>query len=73
MANPIDVQSYLGGVTYPCDKQELIRYAKEKGADKRVINALNSLPDQEYGSPIDVSSELNESGIDEGIEPEEEM
>ncbi|MEX0919287.1 MAG: DUF2795 domain-containing protein [Parcubacteria group bacterium] len=68
MANPVDIQTYLGGVTYPCDKQTLIKYAQDKGADGKVLHTLRGLPNREYTSPIDVSSEISD---EEGIESDE--
>jgi hypothetical protein len=51
----IDIQKALKGVTYPTDKQSLIDAAKSNGADDDALRQLEGLPDQQYGSPAEVS------------------
>jgi hypothetical protein len=64
MANisPVEVQETLSGVDYPADKQQLMDMARDNGADQEVLDALEGIPDQEYGSPTDVTSALSDSG-----------
>jgi hypothetical protein len=52
----IEVQKYLSGVDYPATKDQLIEHARGKGAPDEVIEALSSLPDDEYDGPNKVSS-----------------
>lgn len=62
--NPIQVEKFLKGLDYPVDKQELIEYANEHGADKNIREALNHLPDETFNKPTDISkaiSQLNKS------------
>ncbi len=54
--NPIQLQKFLGGIDYPVSKDELLDVAEEHGADKRVMDVLNGLPDRQYDSPTDVTS-----------------
>lgn len=54
-ANPIQIQKYLKGVDYPASKQDLIRNAKENGADESVCASLEQLPDEDFQTPADVS------------------
>ncbi|NTV30671.1 DUF2795 domain-containing protein [candidate division WWE3 bacterium] len=56
--NPIQIQKFLAGVDYPATKDELVDSAVEQGADDSVIESLQSLPDQEYQKPTDVSEAL---------------
>jgi Protein of unknown function (DUF2795) len=58
MAQPefIAVQKALSGISYPARKDQLIQHAKDHGADKETLDALNGLPDQEYGGPNEVSA-----------------
>ncbi len=51
----IDVQKALKGASYPADKASLLDTAKGNGADDEVLDALERLPEQEYGSPAEVS------------------
>ena len=56
--NPVQVQKFLKGVDYPADKNELIQAAKDEGADENVISMLESLPDEEYQTPADLSQAI---------------
>ncbi len=56
--NPVQIQKYLGGIDYPASKQDLVKTAKSKGADQRVMDMLNKLPDQKYNKPTDVTKEI---------------
>lgn len=60
--NPIQIQKFLGGVDYPADREALLSKAKDSGADRNVIAALESLPDREYDSPTAVSSAIADAG-----------
>jgi len=51
----IEVQKYLGGVDYPADRDELVRYAEEQGAPDDVVDALRQLGDRAYADPTEVS------------------
>lgn len=56
--NPVQVQKFLGGIDYPADKKTLMEKAREKGADDKVMNALNQLAEKRYNSANDVSEEI---------------
>jgi Protein of unknown function (DUF2795) len=56
--NPIQMQKFLGGVDYPVDKKTLVEYARQKGADEKVINTLQSLPLDRFNSPNDISEAI---------------
>ena len=58
--NPIQVQKFLCGMDYPADKQALVDTAREQGADERVMNALEQLPDGNYETPADVSKGIRQ-------------
>lgn len=53
--NPVQLQKYLKGVDYPASKDDLIKKAKQEGADDNVCKVLAQLPDQRYQTPADVS------------------
>ena len=57
-ASPFEVQEFLEAVGYPAAKRELVREAKEQGADARVRSTLERLPDKEFGSPAEVSEAI---------------
>ncbi|HEX3014396.1 MAG TPA: DUF2795 domain-containing protein [Methanobacterium sp.] len=48
--SPEAVYNYLSGVHYPARKPELIKRAKINGAGADIIDALETLPDEEYKS-----------------------
>ncbi|OGF23348.1 hypothetical protein A2Y83_01375 [Candidatus Falkowbacteria bacterium RBG_13_39_14] len=58
--NPAQIQKFLGGMNYPASKDDLIKHAKEKGADENVISSLQALPEREYGSAAEVSKAISE-------------
>ncbi|MBF6327770.1 DUF2795 domain-containing protein [Nocardia transvalensis] len=55
MVNPIQVQKFLHGVDYPCDRDSLIDAARSNGADDDVISELQQIPDRTYNGPNAVS------------------
>lgn len=57
--SPIDIQKALGGVDYPASKEDLVKHAKDKGADGTVLETLENLPDREFDSPTDVTKEAS--------------
>lgn len=57
--NPIQMQKYLKGVDYPADKQSLVNRAKDNGADQKVMEALQGLPNQQYNRPTDVTRAMS--------------
>ena len=56
--NPIQVQKFLGGVDYPTEKASLVKHAKDKGADEKVLHALDQMGDKTYHGPNDVFEEM---------------
>ncbi|RWZ61581.1 DUF2795 domain-containing protein [Labedella populi] len=60
--NPIQVQKYLGGIDYPASKDDIVSAAESSGADENVLEALRSIPDQEYDAPTAVSSAVSDAG-----------
>ena len=53
--NPIQIEKFLKGADYPASKEDLLKLAQQNGADEQVRATLQQLPDQQYGSPADVS------------------
>jgi Protein of unknown function (DUF2795) len=58
--NPIQVQKFLKGLDYPASKDELIQCAENEGADERVRAVLERLPEEEFGTPADVSKAIGQ-------------
>ncbi|MDF5706567.1 MAG: DUF2795 domain-containing protein [Nostoc sp. S4] len=59
--NLVQLQKNLNEVTYPLSKQDLLKYAEEKGIDERVLRALKQLPLKQYETLDDVSKALSET------------
>ena len=57
--SPIEVQKSLNDINYPVKKKELIQHAKKHGANSKVIQVLEDLPDKEYKNAADVSKEFH--------------
>ncbi len=58
MVNPVQVQKFLSGIDYPCSKDDLIKTARQHGADDNVINTLQKLPNKSYDAPTEVTKQL---------------
>jgi hypothetical protein len=55
----IQVQKFLGGIDYPASKEDIVRTAKDAGADDEVLDALEGIPDREYDGPTGVSEAVS--------------
>ena len=53
--NPIQMQKFLGGIEYPCGRDQLVEHARANGADQAVLDGLKSIPDKQYNGPNAVS------------------
>ncbi|WP_414551169.1 DUF2795 domain-containing protein [Anabaena sp. CCY 0017] len=58
-ANPVEIQKHLKGFDYPAGKSDLIKHAKQQGADQDVISILEQLPEnEEYETPTDLNKAI---------------
>jgi hypothetical protein len=57
----VDITKYLRNMHFPAPKQEIIDYAKKQNATEEVIDALEKLPKQEYGTMSDLENEFGEA------------
>ncbi len=56
----VEVEEFLQDLDFPSGKDGLISHARDNGAPDEVIDLLNSLPEQDYHSPIDVSEAIGD-------------
>lgn len=56
--NPIQVQKFLSGMHYPASKDEIVDHAKSNGADEKVIQTLQQMPDDDFETAADVSQAI---------------
>jgi hypothetical protein len=57
-ANPVEVQAFLEGVSYPTRKGDLLREAERKGASRTVRSTLERLPAERFQDPTEVSEAI---------------
>lgn len=57
-ASPVAIESYLKGVHYPTNKNELVKCAKQNHAPNDVMHVIEKMPEKKYASPIDISKEV---------------
>lgn len=55
------LQKNLNEVHYPISREELLRYAEEKGIDELVLRALKQLPPKQYQTLTDISKAIGGS------------
>jgi|GEM_PF-821286 len=62
-----EVQKFLGGISYPANKDEILEHASSKGAkeDERVWSFFERMPAREYNQVTDISKELGEQVHDQ--------
>ncbi|CUU56215.1 Protein of unknown function (DUF2795) [Parafrankia irregularis] len=63
MANPIEVQKFLKGIDYPADRRTLVETARQEGASREVVAALEHITDRSYDGPNAVSQEVSHVSI----------
>ncbi|TCB87383.1 DUF2795 domain-containing protein [Micromonospora zingiberis] len=49
---------YLAGLDYPVSREDLIRWCQENGASTEQLQAVRSLPVEQFGSPDEVTEAL---------------
>ncbi|TQM26136.1 DUF2795 domain-containing protein [Nocardia bhagyanarayanae] len=57
--SPIQVQKYLAGIDYPCDRAGIVSAAEDNGADNEILQALKAIPDRTYNGPNAVSEAIS--------------
>lgn len=58
--NPVEVQKFLRGASYPAAKDELINHARKAGADEGLLSILERLPGERFETPADVSEAIGD-------------
>jgi Protein of unknown function (DUF2795) len=57
-ATPVEVQSFLEGVSYPTRKGDLLREAERRAASRAVRSTLERLPEERFKDPTEVSEAI---------------
>ena len=48
------IVEYLGGLGFPCSKEEIVRLAVGQHAAEEIVAALKGLPEERYSSTEDI-------------------
>jgi hypothetical protein len=48
----------LEGISFPCDRGQIVEYARTKGASSQALGLLETLPERHYGSMTDLFTAL---------------
>lgn len=59
--SPANVAFYIKGVEFPATKQDLMRRAKENGAEAEVLDMIGHMPDNRYETAADVMKGYGEA------------
>lgn len=52
--SPVEVNTYLEGLDYPADRNDLYEWARYSGAPQDILQALRAIEDRTYDSIDDV-------------------
>ena len=52
---------HLKGVDFPAKRQDLLKLAKKNHADQEVLDVIEKMPDEEYGSVAEVMKGIGEA------------
>ena len=56
--NPIEIQKFLHGISFPVTKEEIIKVAQDNDAEQKVFEVLEKLPAKNYSSVAEITQEL---------------
>lgn len=56
-----EIEKYIDGVDFPCQKNGLIQQAQSNHAPQEVMDVLKNTPDKEYSSAADLSKGLRQA------------
>lgn len=60
--SPTDVTRHLKGIDFPAGKEDLVKHAKQQGADESVVDLIGKMPDGRYETMADVMKGVGKSG-----------
>lgn len=52
------MKKYLDGLEFPVTRREVIRHARDRKADEKLLNVLGDLPDIEFQARNEVTNRL---------------
>ena len=60
--NSGQISQLLNQISFPIGKAELVRQAKQMGANNQIVSVLERLPDKEFKSSQELQKELGSMG-----------
>jgi len=54
-ANPVDVEHFLEKLSFPANKNTLVKNARDANASEGIITALETMPDREYHDNVEAA------------------
>ncbi|QLQ37585.1 DUF2795 domain-containing protein [Micromonospora robiginosa] len=52
------LQEFLAGLDYPVSREDLVRWGQENGASTEALQALRTLPAEEFDTPAELGEAL---------------
>ena len=59
--SPANVSHHLKGIGFPASKDDLLRKAKDNGADQDVLEVIEAMPDADFETMADVMKAYGEA------------
>lgn len=56
-----EIEKYIAGIHFPCDKEGLLECARDNNAPQEVLDIMEEFSDQNYRSPVDVSRQMSQT------------
>lgn len=50
----MEISDCLEGLSFPAERRQAVEYARNQGADERIINTMEAAEDREYGDLDDL-------------------
>ena len=55
-----DIAQALAGISFPCDKNNILEHARRNNASQKALQAIQDLPSAQYSSMADVFAGVGE-------------
>jgi hypothetical protein len=52
--SPANITHHLKGIDFPAEKTDLVKHAKQQGADREILDVIEKMPDGRYETMADV-------------------
>ena len=59
--NAAQVEKYIAGIDFPCDKEGLIDCAKKNKAPDEVLEVMQQFSQKEFNSPMEVAQQFSQT------------